>query len=146
MKYTVAKFREEVMLLKDKTAVITGAAQGIGAEFAKSYAAEGARVVVADILDGQATVEEIVNAGGESIYISTDVTDHKSCENMVQLALNQFGKVDILVNNAAMYGNIVKKPFFEIDIEEWNRVMAVNAAGPFLCCKSVFPTMKENGG
>jgi NAD(P)-dependent dehydrogenase (short-subunit alcohol dehydrogenase family) len=134
------------VLLEDKVVIITGAAQGIGAEFAKGYAKEGAKVLVADVLDGTPTVEAIVNAGGEAAYAATDVTDQKACGAMVNTALEHFGKVDVLINNAAMYGNIVKKPFFEVDIKEWNRVMAVNAAGPFLCTKAVFAAMQENGG
>lgn len=134
------------MLLKDKVAIITGSAQGIGAEFARGYAREGAKVVVADVLDGAPLVGEIVGAGGEAVAVKADVTDEKSCEAMVATALDRFGGVDVLINNAAMYGNIVKKPFYEVGIEEWNQVMAVNAAGPFLCIKAVFPAMREKGG
>ena len=134
------------MILKDKIAIITGAAQGIGAAFALGYAKEGAKVVIADIGDGKESVEAVEQAGGEALYAKTDVTKQDECEAMVKTAVEHFGKVDILVNNAAMYANIVKKPFNEIPTEEWNRVMEVNTAGPFNCIKAVFPYMKEKGG
>ncbi len=134
------------MLLKDRIAIITGAAQGIGAAFALGYAKEGAKVVIADISDGKGSVEAVEQAGSEAIYVKTDVTSQDSCEAMARSAGERFGKIDILLNNAAMYANIVKKPFTEISANEWNRVMEVNTVGPFNCTKAVFPYMKEKGG
>ncbi|MCK4986374.1 MAG: SDR family NAD(P)-dependent oxidoreductase, partial [Desulfobacterales bacterium] len=134
------------MKLKDKVAIITGAAQGIGAAFATGYAKEGAKLVIADILDGNNTVEDVVKAGSEAIFVKTDVTQQDQCDAMVKAAVDRFGTVDILVNNAAMYANIIKKPFEEISTEEWNRVMEVNAAGPFHCTKAIFAVMREKGG
>ncbi len=134
------------MKLKDKVAIITGAAQGIGAAFATGYAKEGAKLVIADILDGNNTVEDVVKAGSEAIFVKTDVTQPDQCDAMVKAAVDRFGRVDVLVNNAAMYATIIKKPVTEITIDEWNRVMAVNATGPFLCTKAVIPYMKEKGG
>ncbi len=134
------------MLLKDKVAIITGAAQGIGAVFALGYAKEGAKVVIADISDGKEAVAAVEQAGSEAIYVKADVTSQDDCDAMAKAAVERFGTIDILVNNAAMYANIVKKPFTEITIEEWNRVMEINAGGPFICTKAVFPYMKEKGG
>ena len=134
------------MKLKDTVAIITGAAQGIGAAFATGYAKEGAKLVIADILDGNNTVEDVVNAGSEGIFVQTDVTKQDQCDAMVKATVDRFGTVDILVNNAAMYANIIKKPFEEISTEEWNRVMEVNAAGPFHCTKAIFAVMREKGG
>jgi NAD(P)-dependent dehydrogenase (short-subunit alcohol dehydrogenase family) len=134
------------MLLKGKVAIITGAAQGIGAAFALGYAKEGAKVVIADIGDGKETVEAVEQAGSKAIYVKTDVTKQYECEAMAKMAVERFGMVHILVNNAAMYANIVKKPFMEITTEEWNRVMEVNTTGPFHCIKAVFPYMKSKGG
>ncbi len=134
------------MLLKDKIAIITGAAQGIGAAFAVGYAKEGAKIVIADISDGKWTVEAVEQAGSEAIYVKTDVTSQDNCEAMARSAVERFGKIDIVLNNAAMYANITKKPFTEISTDEWNRVMEVNTIGPFNCAKAVFPYMKENGG
>ena len=134
------------MRLKDKVAIITGAAQGIGAEIAKGYAGEGAKIVIADVADGEAAVEEIEKAGGEAHYVKTDVTKQADCDAMAAAAIDRFGGLDILVNNAAVYANIVKKPLMDITTEEWNRVMEVNTTGPFHCTKAVFPHMKEKGG
>jgi NAD(P)-dependent dehydrogenase (short-subunit alcohol dehydrogenase family) len=134
------------MLLKGKVAIITGAAQGIGAAFALGFAKEGAKVVIADISDGEESVAAIEQAGGEAIYVKTDVTRQDDCEAMAKLTVERFGLIDILVNNAAMYANIVKKPFIEITTEEWNKVMEVNTTGPFHCIKAVFPYMKDRGG
>jgi NAD(P)-dependent dehydrogenase (short-subunit alcohol dehydrogenase family) len=134
------------MRLKDKVAIITGAAQGIGAAIAEGYGKEGAKVVIADIVDGQDAVAAVEKTGSEAFYVKVDVTNQEGCDAMAEAAVKQFGRLDILVNNAAMYGNIVKKPFMEITTEEWNKVMEVNTTGPFHCTKSVFPYMKDKGG
>jgi len=134
------------MILKDRIAIITGAAQGIGAACALGYAKEGAKIVIADISDGQKSVNAVEQAGGEALYAKTDVTKQDDCETMAKMAVERFGTIDILINNAAMYANIVKKPFNEITTEEWNRVMEVNTVGPFNCTKAAFPYMKEKGG
>jgi NAD(P)-dependent dehydrogenase (short-subunit alcohol dehydrogenase family) len=134
------------MKLEGKIAVITGAAQGIGAAFAEGYAKEGAKIVIADILDGQDAVDAVYKAGSEALYVKTDVTKQDECDAMAKAAVNRFGGIDILVNNAAIFGNIIMKPFTEITDEEWDHLMAVNVKGPFHCCKAVFPYMKEKGG
>ena len=134
------------MILKDKVAIVTGAAQGIGASFAVGYAREGARIVIADILDGNQAVEAVEKAGSEAIYVKIDVTKQDECDAMAKAAIDRFGSIDILVNNAAIFGNLTLRPFTEISTEEYNRVMQVNATGPFHCIKAVFPYMKEEGG
>jgi NAD(P)-dependent dehydrogenase (short-subunit alcohol dehydrogenase family) len=134
------------MKLKDKVAVITGAAQGIGAAIAVGFAQEGAKIVIADILDGKESVKAVEKAGSEAIYIETDVTSQPACDALAKAAVDQFGSIDILVNNAAVFGDVVMKPFTELTDEEWDRLMAVNVKGPFHCCKAVFPYMKEKGG
>ena len=134
------------MLLENRVAVITGAAQGIGAAFALGYAKEGAKLVVADIVDGSNTIDVIARAGGEAIFVKTDVTRQDQCDATVKAAADRFGSIDILVNNAAMYANIVKKPFSDIATEEWNRVMEVNTTGPFHCIKAAVPYMQAKGG
>lgn len=134
------------MLLKDKVAIVTGAAGGIGAAMALGYAREGARVVIADIAHGQEVVDALKKDGGDALYIKTDVTKEADCEAMARAAAQAFGGIHILVNNAAMYAAIVKKPFMEISMDEWNRVMEINGGGPFCCTKAVFPYMKDNGG
>ena len=132
--------------LKDKATIITGAAQGIGAAFALGFAKEGARVVVADILDGKGVAEAIEKAGGEAIFVKTDVTKQNECDALARAASDRFGSIDILVNNAAVFGDLVTGPFTEISDEEWRRVMDTNAGGPFRCIKAVFPYMKDKGG
>lgn len=132
------------MRLKDKVAIITGASRGLGAAFAVGFAKEGARVVVADVSDGMKTVEAIEGAGGQGLYVKTDVAVQEQCNALAEAAAGRFGGIDILVNNAGILVQI--KPFMEVTTEEWIRVMAVNALGPFHCIKAVFPYMKHRGG
>jgi NAD(P)-dependent dehydrogenase (short-subunit alcohol dehydrogenase family) len=133
------------MKLKDKVAIVTGGTRGIGRAYSLRLAKEGARVVVADILEGKETVDAIVQQGGEAIYIQTDVTDERSIQKMVRKTVEKFARIDILINNAAIFATIVKRPFYEISAGEWDAVMAVNLKGPFLCAKAVFPQMKKQG-
>ena len=132
--------------LKEKVAIVTGGAQGIGAAFAVGFAGEGARVVIADILDGKGVVETIERSGGEAIFVRTDVTKQSECDALAKAASDRFGSVDILVNNAAVFGDLAARSFMEIGDEEWKRVMDVNAGGPFRCTKAVFPYIKDRGG
>jgi len=134
------------MRLKDKVTIITGAAQGIGATFAVGFAQEGAKIVIADILNGKGVAEAIEKAGGEAIFVKTDVTKQTECDALAKAAADRFGSIDILVNNAAIFGDLVMRPFMEISDEEWRRVMDVNAGGPFRCTKAVFPYIKDKGG
>ncbi len=134
------------MRLKGRVAIITGSAQGIGAAFALGYAKEGAKIVVADILDGKNTINAIERAGTEAIYVKTDVTKQEQCNIMAKGAFDRFGSIDILVNNAAIFGDVILKPFMEVTTEEWNRLMEVNTTGSFHCIKAVFPYMKGKGG
>lgn len=133
--------------LQDKVIIVTGGARGIGAAFSRSLAAEGAHVVVADILDGGATVRDIEEAGGRSAYFRLDVADAESVNGFVDLVLTRYGRIDCLVNNAALFANLKPKKFFEIDDAEFDMVMAVNVRGPFLLCKAVAPAMiRQNAG
>ncbi|MBO6640545.1 MAG: SDR family oxidoreductase [Rhizobiaceae bacterium] len=131
--------------VKDRIAIVTGAAQGIGAIYAKALAAEGAAVVVSDILDGTSVVGAIEAAGGRALYVKADVSDETSVQALVDRTVETFGKVDILVSNAAVYASLKMKPFTEIDVAEWDKVTAVNIRGAFLCARSVAPVMKANG-
>lgn len=136
------------MRLKDKVGIITGAADkdGIGAAIASRYANEGAKIVIADIKNGKEVVDALKKAGGEAVFVKTDVTKQEDCDAMARLAADLFGTIDILVNNSAIFGDIIQRPFTEITTEEWNKVMEVNTGGPFHCTKAVFPNMKEKGG
>jgi NAD(P)-dependent dehydrogenase (short-subunit alcohol dehydrogenase family) len=137
------------MQLKDKVAIITGSARGMGKEFALRFAREGAKVTVCDILDCGPTAKEVRAAGGEVLALKTDVTSEADTVEMAKKTAERFGKIDILINNAALFGGIeIKnfiKPFDQISVEEWDRLMAVNLKGVFLCCKAVTPYMKKQG-
>jgi NAD(P)-dependent dehydrogenase (short-subunit alcohol dehydrogenase family) len=130
------------MRLKNKVAIVTGAAQGIGAHYARGLAKEGAAVAVVDILDPNPVVKEIVGNDGKALPLKIDVSDEKQTQEMARKVLEAYGRIDILVNNAAVYGTIVRKPFEQITVEEWDKIMAVNVRGIFLCVKAVAPHMK----
>jgi len=130
------------MRLKDKVAIVTGAAQGIGAAYARGIAKEGAAVAVVDILDPNPTVKAIQDSGGKALALKIDVSDEKQTQEMAQKTLDAFGRIDILINNAAIYGTIVRKKFEEITVEEWDKLYSVNVKGIFLCVKAVAPQMK----
>jgi NAD(P)-dependent dehydrogenase (short-subunit alcohol dehydrogenase family) len=132
------------MRLKDKVAIITGAARGIGAAFAIGFGKEGAKVVIGDIRDGQKIVDAIEKAGGQALYLKTDVTKQDQCNVLAQAAVDRFGTIDILINNAGTLVTI--KPFMEVTTEEWMQIMETNTLGPFHCTKAVFPYMKAKGG
>ncbi|HTN73379.1 MAG TPA: 3-oxoacyl-ACP reductase family protein [Methylomirabilota bacterium] len=131
------------MRLAGKVAIVTGGARHIGVVYARKLAAEGAAVVIADILDGSEVVREIEKAGGKVIALRVDVSKEEDTLRMAAETVRVFGRVDILVNNAAIFINIQRRPFYDISVEEWDRVAAVNVKGPFLCVKAVFPQMKQ---
>ena len=129
--------------LNSRVAIVTGAAQGIGAQYAKALAAEGAAVVVGDLLDAKPVARSITESGGTAIAVRVDVTDAKSVKQMVAETVAQFGKLDILVNNAAIFTQLTLKPFEQIDSVEWDKVMAVNVRGTFECVKAAAPEMRK---
>jgi NAD(P)-dependent dehydrogenase (short-subunit alcohol dehydrogenase family) len=133
------------MRLKDKVAIVTGGAQGIGRAYILRLAEEGARVVIADILDGSAVAEAVKKKGGYALTLHTDVTDEKSTQEMARETVDRFGRIDVLVNNAAFFSSIVKRPFHQISGDEWDKMMGVNLKGLFLCAKAVYPQMKKQG-
>jgi NAD(P)-dependent dehydrogenase (short-subunit alcohol dehydrogenase family) len=124
-------------------AIVTGAAQGIGATYAQAMAAEGARLSVCDLDPPDAVVAAIRAAGGKAIGRVCDVSDAKAVAALVEATIEAFGGVQVLVNNAALFGKIALKPFTEIDSGEWDRVLAVNTRGPFECVKAVLPAMRR---
>ncbi len=131
--------------LADKVAIVTGAGQGLGESVALRFAAEGARVAVVDVNPQTATdtVKKIHQAGGEAVLIVADCSEEQDTERMAGTTVEQFGRIDILVNNAATFGKVA--PVYEIDAEVWDRIMRVNLRGPFLCSKAVIPQMKRQG-
>jgi NAD(P)-dependent dehydrogenase (short-subunit alcohol dehydrogenase family) len=135
--------------LQDKVAIVTGGGRGLGRVFCLAMAAEGAKVVSADILEKESfqTAAEIHDKGGSALSLKVDVTTQKETERMAEETAKNFGRIDILVNNAGMYFGLGRRSFHEIPPEEWDRLMAVNLKGPFLCSKAVFPYMKkQNNG
>jgi NAD(P)-dependent dehydrogenase (short-subunit alcohol dehydrogenase family) len=140
------------MRLKDRVAIVTGAARGLGRSFALKLAQEGAKVMAMNIVirpkdkeDLDETVKQIKAMGAEATSFVGDVSLQKDTSAMAEAAVKAFGKVDILVNNAAIYDGLKRRPFYEIDLDEWDLVMKVNVKGAFLCTRAVFPYMKNQG-
>ncbi|MCK4790647.1 MAG: SDR family oxidoreductase [Desulfobacteraceae bacterium] len=133
------------MRVKNKVAIVTGSAQGMGRAFALRLAKEGAKVTLCDILDCEPAAQEIAAAGGEALALKIDVTSEQDTVEMAKRTFEYFGSVDILINNAAIFGGIEMRSFDEIPAKEWDKIMAVNLKGVFLCSKAVVPYMKEQG-
>ena len=132
--------------LTDKVAIVTGGGKGLGKAFCFGLAEEGARVVMAvHRLDEEAAqaAKDIEARGGYALEV--DVTREEDTNQMADAAVKKFGRIDILVNNAAMIRGITRKPFMEIPVAEWDKLMTVNLKGVFLCCRAVFPQMKRKG-
>ncbi|MCG8543106.1 MAG: glucose 1-dehydrogenase [Alphaproteobacteria bacterium] len=132
------------MRLKNKASIITGGASGIGLAIAQKFAVEGATVLVVD-LDGDAAADAAGNievGGGKAVGIAADITKRSDVASMVDVALDRFGHIDVLVNNA---GSRIIKPFLDHSEEDWRRMLDVNLTGHFLCCKAVLPHMLEAG-
>jgi 3-oxoacyl-[acyl-carrier protein] reductase len=136
--------KEESMgQLDGRVAIVTGGTRGIGLAYSRGLAGEGASVMVADIANADDVVKEIVGAGGAADSVRVDVTDQSSTEEMAKATAKRFGKIDVLVNNAAYYTAMKRAWFTELDVEEWDKAFAVNVRGPWLCSKAVYPYMKE---
>lgn len=135
------------MRLQDKVAIITGAGSGIGREAALIFAREGARVVAADMNGdaGTQTVEEITAAGGEAVFVATNVAQAASVEALVQEAEGRFGKLDVIFNNAGIFPD-ADGSVLDTSEEVWDLVMNVNLKGVFLGCKYAIPAMQRAGG
>jgi 3-oxoacyl-[acyl-carrier protein] reductase len=135
------------MRLAGRVAIVTGGGKGIGAVYSQGLAAEGAKVVVADIdANGAKEVARRIRSdAGEAIAVSVDISDPQSTDEMAKAALSSFGRIDILVNNASLMSALPRRSWHEIPVDEWDRVMAVNLRGMFLCCLAVYPSMKKQG-
>ena len=130
------------MQLKDKVAVVTGAARGLGRAYAEAMAREGAAIVAGDVRDCADTVLAVRQAGGRAVGVSLDVASLASCQAMADAAVREFGRVDALVNNAALYANLKGGRFDQLEEAQWDRVMQVNVKGVWNCCRAIVPIMR----
>lgn len=132
--------------MTDKTvAIITGGAMGIGRAIADRFAKDGSAVVIADVAGAADAAAEIAGTGAQAIGVDCDVSDPASCKAMVSQALQSFGRIDTLVNNAGLYSTLKLTAFAEISPEEWQRVLNVNVMGQALVSAAVMPTMQAQG-
>ncbi|MGI0090169.1 MAG: SDR family NAD(P)-dependent oxidoreductase [Nitrososphaerales archaeon] len=133
------------MRLKDKVVIVTGSRRGLGKAYALALAKEGASVVVTDIVtEGlDEAVAEIEKQGGKAVAVKVDVSSEADTKRLAEETVKKFGRIDVLVNNAAYFSALKRRPFFEIDVEEWDKVLSVNLRGVWLCTKAVFPYMKS---
>jgi len=133
-------------MLEGKVIVVTGAARGIGRQYCVSFAQQGAAIVAADINSCDDTVQQIDAVLGRAISVQLDVSVMQSASAMATRALDAYGRIDGLVNNAALYGTLHGGRFDALDEREWDAAMAVNVKGLWHCCKAVVPAMRDTGG
>jgi 3-oxoacyl-[acyl-carrier protein] reductase len=132
------------MRFKDKSVIITGGGGKIGKAYAVAFAKEGAKVSLPDIASADHVVKAITDIGGSAISMACDVTDEKSVKAMVEKTVKQFGTVDVLINNAAYFMTVWKGPFWEMTVDEFDKAMAVNVRGSWLCAKAAVPYMQKH--
>jgi 3-oxoacyl-[acyl-carrier protein] reductase len=135
--------------LAGRTVIVTGGGKGIGKVYAQEFARAGAKVVAADIDEtaAKAVADGIAAEGGSALGLGTDIASEQATETMSKAVLDKFGAIDVLINNASLMSVLPRRSWLEIPVDEWDRVMAVNLRGMFLCCRAVFPTMKaQNRG
>lgn len=134
--------------LDGRVALVTGAGKGLGRAFCVRLAQDGSDIVAvtrADMKGLEGTSKAVNDLGRQALLIKVDVSDEADTLRMAQEALHEFGRIDILVNNAAYYYGVSRKSFMDISVQEWDRMMAVNLRGSWLCARAVFPAMKELG-
>lgn len=131
------------MRFKDKSVIITGGGGKIGKAYAIGFAKEGAKVALPDIASADHVVKAIRDMGGTAISMACDVSDEKSTKAMIDQVAKEFGTVDVLVNNAAYFMNVKKSPFWEMAVDEFDKAMAVNVRGSWLCAKAAVPYMQK---
>ncbi len=132
--------------LQDKVAIVTGAARGLGRAYAQAMAREGAAILACDVNSCDETVAAIAAAGGQVKGVLTDVSSMASCTAMATAAVNAFGRIDVLVNNAGLYGGLKGARFEHLDEAQWDAVMNINVKGLWQCCKAVVEPMRAAGG
>lgn len=134
--------------LEGRVALVTGAGKGLGRAFCRKLAEEGADIVAvtrADMDGLEQTAKDVKELGRDVLISRVDVTSEADTKAMADKVVEKFGRLDILVNNAAFYGGITRMPFTELKVEEWDRMMNTNVKGPWLCAKAVFPQMQAQG-
>lgn len=132
------------MYLKEKVAIVTGGAMGIGRAMAEGLASVGATLAIADVARADVAAKEMNQKGFNAIGVKVDVSSEEDTERMVDETIKAFKRIDILVNNAGIYTSLIPGPFEKITVDEWRRVMDVNVMGMFLCCRAVIGEMRKN--
>ncbi len=132
-------------LVEDQVVIVTGAAKGIGKAYCEGLAREGARVIAADLADCSDVASAVEKLGSEAVAVKADVSDAASTENMARVAVERFGRIDALVNNAAFYMAVTHGPMEDVPLDEWDLCFNVNVKGPWLCSRAVVPPMKAQG-
>lgn len=134
------------MDLAGKVAIVTGGAMGIGFSTAEGLAKQGASVVIADLKGGDLAAKKLRDQGFKATHAVADVSSEEDTQRMSETAVKEFGRIDILVNNAAIYSSLTLKPFEQLNVSDWRKMLDVNVIGQFLCCKAVLPAFKQAGG
>jgi 3-oxoacyl-[acyl-carrier protein] reductase len=134
------------MQLENKVSIVTGAARGLGRAYAEALAGAGSAVLACDVNDCDETVEAIVRAGGQAVSATVDITDMASCTAMADIAQQSFGQIDVLVNNAALYGGLKGARFELLEEAQWDAVMNVNVKGVWNACRAIVQPMRDSGG
>jgi len=134
------------MPLSNKVAVVTGGAMGIGFAICEHLAGQGARIVIADLANADQAAEKLKAKGLDAIGVKVDVANEADTDNMVSAALDTYGQLDILVNNAAIFSTIKQKPFEQLSVQDWRTLFDVNVIGQFLCCRAALPAFRKQGG
>lgn len=133
------------MELTNRVAIVTGGAMGIGFAICGALAARGASIVIADINGAEQAAQSLVDKGHQAMGVRTDVSSEEDTGHLVDAALKAFGRIDVLVNNAAIYSTLQLKPFEQLTVADWRKMLDVNVVGQFLCCKSVLKAFKTQG-
>lgn len=144
----MAQFQSLCVEIAEKVVIVTGGARGIGAKFSRHLAENGAFVVLADVIsaEGEALAQEMRDEGLNVLFQHTDVSNEASLQCLAKDVSARFGRIDVLINNAAIYQDLgTKKMFTDITVEEWDKVMTVNTKGVWLATRAVYPAMKANG-